>query len=226
MALVKLPCLLLAVISLAWSIQGASFSNNVDKNTTVHYPNASALPVPFKPQDLLADLQAAASENVAAVPTVTGTTVTSTFGQPPSVTAPAYRVPSYAQSFSSGASAVPPPGPAVPPPVGYPPAVGGFPLFPAKWGNFNLDIGGGGYFPIVEKVIVVVGGGIFLLLILAIIQGSLMKGGALFKLGQGAFSSFSEPAEVSSAASASAATSFSSNAAVNNRVQDSINKKF
>jgi hypothetical protein len=225
MALVKLPCLLLAVLSLAWSIQGASFSSNVDKNTTVQYQNASALPVPFKqfnPQQILADLQAAASDNV---PSVTGTTVTSTIGQPPSVAAPAYQVPSYAQSFSSGASAVPP-GPAVPPPVGYPPAVGGFPLFPAKWGNFNLDIGGGGYFPIVEKVIVVVGGGIFLLLILALIQGSLMKGGALYKMGQGAFSSFSEPVDVQSGVSASAATSFSNNAAVNNRVQDSINKKF
>jgi len=139
--------------------------------------------------------------------------------QPPN---PGYNVPnpSYAAPVPAGGYNLPPPpqqgAPLAPLPIG----------FPGFGGNIGLDIGYGGYYPIVEKAIVVVGGGILLLVILAIIQACFAgKAGLFNNWGQGLFAdSLGSAGGISGGVSASA--SVSKNAQLSSNVANSIDKKF
>jgi len=228
MALVRLTTFFW-ILSCAWTIHGASFPSK-SFNASQIPANISAI----KPQDILHDLQAAASGDVSSISSVSAEAVS-----PPSIPAPhsanpAYSVPSYAAPLT------PLNGPAVPGLSGVAPYPGlaGFPglvgfggglpgLFPflgGVGGSVGLDASAGGYFPIVEKVVLIIGGGIILLIIFACIQGSLMAGGMLNNMGHGFLDYFTVPEQ---GFSASSSVGFNKQLDVtNNQVQNSINKQF
>jgi hypothetical protein len=224
MGIPRISFILFGVMVLVESIHGASFPSNKNSSLSDDLgPPSIPTSKNSSPSAPLDDLQTSASDAV----NVVGVSSSVSSGTP----LPGYAAPVPATGYSLPPAPAPVPTPAQPiPPFGGLGGLGGLPLgglpfLPGFGGNFGLDVSGGGYFPIVEKAIIVIGGGILLLVLLAIIQGSLLKGGMLNKFGRGFFHDDIIPTG-SVGVQASANASVQKNAQLTNNVLAGVDKKF